>query len=80
VTASRKRGDKDMTQTETITVQEAGRRLGISRNTAYECAARGEIPTLRLGKRLVVPIKAFNRILEQGAGAAPSSVPRSKAP
>lgn len=38
-----------------ITVEEAGRRLGISRGLAYELVRRGEIPAVRLGcRRLVV--------------------------
>jgi excisionase family DNA binding protein len=39
----------------TITIEEAGRILGLSRSAAYRAAARGEIPTLRFGRRLVVP-------------------------
>jgi hypothetical protein len=39
----------------TTTVPLAGQLLGLSRNKAYEAAARGEIPTLRFGKRIVVP-------------------------
>lgn len=47
----------------TISVEEAGRRLGVSRNTAYEAAARGEIPTIRIGRRLLVPVAPFERLL-----------------
>lgn len=43
----------------TITVTEAGRLLGLSRNSAYLAAGRDEIPTLRLGRRLVVPVPAL---------------------
>lgn len=39
----------------TITVEEAGELLGLSRSSAYRAAARGELPTLRFGRRLVVP-------------------------
>jgi len=39
----------------TMTVDDAARELGISRHTAYQCAKTGQIPTIRLGKRLVVP-------------------------
>lgn len=39
----------------TITVEHAGRLLGISRRSAYRAAHRGQIPTLRLGRRLLVP-------------------------
>ncbi|WP_206069835.1 helix-turn-helix domain-containing protein [Knoellia koreensis] len=45
----------------TVTVPEAGRALGIGRDAAYAAAERGEIPTLRLGRRLVVPT---GRLLE----------------
>lgn len=39
----------------TITIPEAGEVLGLSRNGAYRAAAAGQIPTLQLGRRLVVP-------------------------
>jgi excisionase family DNA binding protein len=38
-----------------MTVEEAARLLGISRGLAYELVRRGDIPALRLGRRLVVP-------------------------
>ncbi|WP_455975348.1 helix-turn-helix domain-containing protein [Methylorubrum populi] len=47
----------------TITVQEAGRQLGISRNSAYEAAKRGDIPTIRIGRSLRVPRILFEKIL-----------------
>ena len=43
------------------TVPEAGRLLGLSRNGAYEAAKRGDIPTIRVGRRLVVPKAAFHQ-------------------
>jgi excisionase family DNA binding protein len=49
----------------TISVPEAGRRLGLGRNAAYEAAKRGELPVLKFGKRLVVPIAALERLLEK---------------
>jgi excisionase family DNA binding protein len=38
---------------------EAGEVLGISRSLAYELVRRGEIPSLRLGRRIVVPVHAL---------------------
>ena len=38
-------------------VAEAGALLGISRAFAYELVARGEIPAMRLGHRIVIPTK-----------------------
>jgi len=41
----------------TLTVSEVAKRLGISRNLAYELAARDElpVPVIRLGRRILVP-------------------------
>ncbi len=47
----------------TITVPEAGAALGIGRGAAYAAAARGEIPTLALGRRLVVPVPKLLELL-----------------
>jgi excisionase family DNA binding protein len=55
-----------MSEPQTITVEEAGRRLGVSRNTAYAAARDGTIPTIRLGHRLVVPIIALQKLLDGG--------------
>jgi hypothetical protein len=50
----------------TITVPEAGRLyFGLSRNASYAAAARGDIPTLKIGKLLRVPVRALDRMLEQ---------------
>jgi excisionase family DNA binding protein len=47
----------------TVTIEEAGQMLGISRSLAYVAARRGELPTLRLGRRLLVPLPAIERLL-----------------
>jgi excisionase family DNA binding protein len=47
----------------TVTIEEAGRELGISRNGAYEAAKRGEIPTIKIGRRILVPRAALDRLL-----------------
>lgn len=39
----------------TLTVEEAGALLGLGRSSAYRAVARGDIPTIRLGRRLLVP-------------------------
>ncbi len=50
----------------TLTIEEAAARLGISRKHAYELAAtdRLPVPTIRLGRRLVVSCLALDRVLE----------------
>ena len=50
----------------TISVPEAGRiYFDLSRNGSYEAARRGEIPTIRVGRLLRVPVAAMERKLEQ---------------
>jgi hypothetical protein len=49
----------------TISVPEAGKRyFNLSRNAAYAAAERGEIPTIRIGRLLRVPIRALERMLD----------------
>lgn len=50
----------------TLTVAEAARCLGIGRNSAYEAIARGEIPVVKVGKRLLVPKAALETLLAVG--------------
>jgi excisionase family DNA binding protein len=47
----------------TLTVEEAGRLLGISRGAAYRAAACGQIPTIRVGRRLLVPTARLHQLL-----------------
>ena len=54
----------------TLTVPEAAAKLGIGRNQGYEAARTGQIPTIRIGRRLLVPRLAFERLLEQGPSIA----------
>lgn len=48
----------------TITIPEAAERLGIGRNAAYEAARRGQLPTIWLGRKRLVPIMALRKMLE----------------
>jgi len=48
----------------TYTVTEVAELLGISRTSAYECVHRGEIPSLRLGRRLLVTRAGLEQLLE----------------
>ena len=49
----------------TLTVEEAGELLGISRALAYEMASTGRLPTVRFGNRIVVPKKAIETMLQR---------------
>ena len=55
-----------------LSVPEAGRvYLNLGRNASYEAAHRGDIPTIKIGKLLRVPIKAMERKLNE-AGISPT--------
>lgn len=58
---------------QTLTVEEAAALLGIGRNSAYQAIARGELPVLRLGRRLLIPRAALERRLAEVRGANPST-------
>ena len=47
----------------TCTVKEAAKALGISVPSAYEAARTGELPTIKFGKRILVPLIALERKL-----------------
>lgn len=53
----------DPTTRPTVTVEEAGSYLGISRGSAYEAARNGDLPSIRVGRRLLVPTAALRRLL-----------------
>jgi excisionase family DNA binding protein len=47
----------------TQTIAEAAKELGIGKNQAYAAAKRGEIPTIRIGNRILVLREPFKRLL-----------------
>jgi excisionase family DNA binding protein len=47
----------------TLTVDEAGRLLGLSRGSAYKAARSGELPTVAYGRRILVPTAKLRAIL-----------------
>lgn len=51
----------------TLSVEEAAQLLGISRALAYELVAQHRLPSLRLGRRIVVPRRALVALVEQTA-------------
>lgn len=48
----------------TVTVEEAAVILDISRPSAYEGVRSGEIPSFRVGRRILVPTAALRRMLQ----------------
>ncbi len=55
----------------TMTVEEAAAALGISRAFAYEAVTRNEIPHVRIGRRILIPRAALERMLGDAGTTAP---------
>jgi excisionase family DNA binding protein len=47
----------------TITVDEAARLLGISRTMAFQAVRSGELPAIRLRRRVLIPVAQLNELL-----------------
>jgi excisionase family DNA binding protein len=58
----------------TISVKRAAQILGVSRGLAYEMARQGRLPVIRFGRRLLVPKKALDALLE-GRWPCPGDAP-----
>ncbi|GAB0103465.1 helix-turn-helix domain-containing protein [Nocardia sp. JMUB6875] len=54
------------------TVEQAAELLGVSRNNAYQAVHDGVIPAKRVGRRWVIPCKAFHEWLD-----SPDNVPEA---
>jgi excisionase family DNA binding protein len=48
----------------TLTVEEAATMLGISRAFAYEAVGRGDIPHIRIGRRILIPRTLLDRLID----------------
>jgi excisionase family DNA binding protein len=49
----------------TLTVEEAGQTLGVSRSYAYELVRQGALPCMRLGRRIVIPVRALDALIDR---------------
>jgi excisionase family DNA binding protein len=48
-----------------LTVEEVAKALRVGRSTAYDAIRRGEIPSVRIGRRLLVPRHALDKMLNK---------------
>lgn len=48
----------------TYTVNEVAGVLGLSRASTYQGIATGDIPHIKIGRRILVPVRALERMLE----------------
>lgn len=57
----------------TLTVEEAGTLLGISRSLAFEAVCQNRIPHIRIGKRILVPRVALEKMLAEAGATGPNT-------
>lgn len=55
---------KTAPQGRVISVPEAAKILGIGRRQAYRAVQDGEIPAVRIGRRILVPLSKLNALIE----------------
>ena len=55
-----------------MTVEQAAEYLGISRPTAYEAVHTGELPHIRIGRRILVPRAALEKLLANAGSKSES--------
>lgn len=58
---------EDLDELSTISVEEASHLLGLSRTATYEACERGDIPHLRIGKRIRVLARPLHALLTTGS-------------
>jgi excisionase family DNA binding protein len=69
VSAMRNKLETTPPERRVVTLDEAAAILRISRGSAYGAAKRKEIPTIRIGRRLLVPAAALERMLAGNTAA-----------
>lgn len=62
----------------TLTVEQTAELLGISRGLAFQAVARGEIPSIRIGRRILVPVARLRTLLQGTAAEALAARPRTE--
>ena len=46
-----------------LTIEEGSKALGLSRGSMYKAVHRGDVPALRIGRRMMIPRAALSRLL-----------------
>jgi hypothetical protein len=64
--AQRGEGASESTTAKLLSVPEAGRRyFGLSRNGSYDAARRGELPVIRIGRKVWASVPAIERMIAE---------------
>lgn len=53
-----------------LTVAQAAKKLGLSRPLAYQAVNNGQIPSIRIGRRILVPVAALEKLLASAGSQA----------
>jgi len=56
----------------TLSIDQTAEILGISRGLVYGLVARGELPSIRFGRRILVLKKAIDKLVNADDAAAPA--------
>lgn len=59
---------KDSNESMVLTVGETAMLLRLSKTTVYDQIRQGSVPSIRLGKRILIPRAALMRKLEEAVG------------
>jgi len=70
IEAGQRRADTGSMERLTFSVEEAAELIGVGRSAAYEAVRRGEIPVIRIGRRVLVP---RSRLFQMLNGSAPET-------
>jgi excisionase family DNA binding protein len=62
-----------------LTVEETARLLGISRGLAFQAVRRGDIPSIRIGRRILIPVARLQALLV-GDGPTGEEIPQQRGP
>jgi Helix-turn-helix domain len=55
----------------TLSVPDAGKKyFGLCRNATYDAAKRGELPVIKIGRLLRVPVRALEQMLDRASQPA----------
>lgn len=55
----------------TLSIAECAAKMGISRNSCYLAVKTGEIPSIKIGSRILIPVAALEKMLgNAGVGRA----------
>lgn len=57
----------------TLSIDQTAEILGISRGLVYGLVALGELPSIRFGRRILVPRRAVDDLVNAYAGPEPAS-------